>query len=114
MIKLSNCLLYARWRWITKGGWLCQCKSHAGPYPHAIHVANLPDDLEISQYTIDDPATSKWIPLFRGNVTNKVNAPPPHEPGTIDWALVLFWIPYLIGWVTVFWWAAKWLVSLLV
>lgn len=85
-------------------------KSHAGPYPHFIHADNLPDELKVSHFVPE--VRSKWPdwrqPLkpffFKGHVRDFLMVPPPEHRGRVDFALLLFWVPYLVGvWVSVSW-----------
>lgn len=91
-------MIYAVWKWIRHGGWLLMRKSHAGPYPHFIHAARLPDDLPVSQFVVDDPTTPCWLPLFRGDFKTALDGvEPPPVKGYLDWPLLLFWVTYFIG-----------------
>lgn len=45
----SNCLIFALWRWITRGGYLVIRRSHYGWWPHIIWCEHL-HDAEIEHY----------------------------------------------------------------
>lgn len=78
-------------------------KSHVGPYPHFLHAEHLPHDLVVKQFTIDDENTHWAAPLFCGHIESFVGDAPPAVRGRLDWVLLAFWVPYLIGVVAITW-----------
>jgi len=94
-MRFGNCWIHALWRW-CHGGWLLGRGSNAGdkskkrrPYHHLVHADDLPHDLEVSQFVIDDDDAPSWYVLFTGHVETKLgHVKPPDTGGKIDWVNV--------------------------
>lgn len=87
----SNCLIYAVWRWIRRGGWLLMRRSHAGPYPHFAQTDELPEGMQVTHYVRKTVRRNKWqLPCFDGHVKVDFGGTPPRVRGIADWGLVSF------------------------
>ncbi len=99
----SNCLIFAVWRTIRRGGVLILQRSHAGPYLHAMWAERLPSNLKVEHFSPDDKSKGLHLePLFIGDVAyhvGKAHANPPKSNGWIDPVFLFFWIIQLLGWV---------------
>ena len=98
----SNCLLFAIWRTIRKGGVLILQRSHAGPYLHAMWAEKLPHDMQVEHFSpVDKSAGLHLEPLFIGNVAYNVgrsHAIPPKEKWGGSPVFLLFWAINFLGW----------------
>lgn len=98
----SNCLIFAMWRTISRGGVLILQRSHAGPYLHAMWAERLPSALDVEHFRpLDKSSGMHLAPLFAGYVAREVgqsHSPPPVEG--IGWSPVFaaFWCINLMGW----------------
>ena len=97
----SNCLIFAIWRTVRRGGVLILQRSHAGPYLHAMWAKNLPADLDVEHFVPKRKA--RWvrlIPLFSGSVKNTVGThheSPPVEKYGVSLVFLAFWIVIIFG-----------------
>ena len=97
-MSYSNCLIYAVWRWIRRGGWLLMRRSHAGPYPHFAQTDELPEGMLVTHYVRKKARRSKWqLPWFDGQVKVDSGGTPPKVKGIVDWGLALFAASWVIG-----------------
>lgn len=100
----SNCLIFAVWRTIRKGGVLILQRSHAGPYLHAMWAEKLPSNLEVEHFSpVDKSGGLHLEPLFIGNVAYQVgrsHSTPPKERGLVSLVFLFFWMIQLLGWAT--------------
>ena len=98
----SNCLIFAVWRTIRKGGVLILQRSHAGPYLHAMWAEKLPSSLEVEHFSPADKSGGLHLePLFIGDVAYQVgrqHSTPPKERGGISPVFLFFWFIQLLGW----------------
>jgi hypothetical protein len=101
----SNCLFYAAWRWIRRGGWLLIRRSHAGFYPHFIHADELPENLPCSQY-VAKPGVPCDI-VFDGEIKDTIGEVKPPRTGGFDAVLFWFWFIYLAGCIAILAWIIK-------
>lgn len=80
-MALSNCLIFAVWRWATRGGYLVLRRSHHGWWPHVIWCEDLRDatieHYVPRQYSRNFAFAHKI--LFRGYIS-KVDHLKPMEP----------------------------------
>lgn len=78
-MSVSNCLIFAVWRWITRGGYLILRRSHHGWWPHILWCEDL-RDANIQHYVpleySDDFAASHKV-LFRGYISRQDRLKPP-------------------------------------
>jgi hypothetical protein len=99
----SNCLIFALWRTLRRGGVLILQRSHAGPYLHSMWTEKLPEDLPVEHFSPEDKSEGLHLePLFIGDVAyhvGKSHANPPKSNGWIDPVFLFFWIIQLLGWV---------------
>lgn len=96
-MKYSNCFIFAVSKWVTKGGWLAMRRSLAGPYPHFVHIEDLPEDTPAKHFVAKN---NPWFmtPIFEGKVLDTVgNVKPPKVSGLFDFVLLFFWLVYFIG-----------------
>lgn len=54
-MKKTNCLFYAFGLWLRHGGYLLMRRSHFGPFPHFIWMAELPSFWPARQWVPDAP-----------------------------------------------------------
>jgi len=98
----SNCLIFAIWRTLRRGGVLILQRSHAGPYLHSMWAEKLPEDLPVEHFSPEDKSAGLHLdPLFIGDVAyhvGKAHANPPKSNGWIDPVFLFFWIIQLLGW----------------
>jgi len=68
---VSNCLIFALWRWVTRGGYLILRRSHHGWWPHVLWSSHL-RNAEIEHY-VPRRYSQHFAPfhkiLFRGDVS---------------------------------------------
>lgn len=99
----SNCLIFAVWRTLRRGGVLILQRSHAGPYLHSMWAEKLPEDLPVEHFSPEDKSAGLHLePLFIGDVAyhvGKSHANPPKSNGWVDPVFLFFWIIQLLGWV---------------
>lgn len=99
----SNCLIFAVWRTIRRGGVLILQRSHAGPYLHAMWAEKLPSHLLVEHFSPVDKSDGLHLqPLFSGYVDNRVgfiHAYPPGEKWGFSPVFLFFWLINLLGWV---------------
>jgi hypothetical protein len=101
----SNCLFYAAWRWIRRGGWLLIRRSPHGPWPHFVHADELPEDLHVHQY-----AHKPNVPcdiVFDGEVQETLGTVKPPPSNGFDHVLFWFWMLYLLGIISLLTWIIK-------
>lgn len=111
----SNCLIYAGWRWLWRGGYLVMRRSRSGPFPHVMWAPQIPADLPVEQL-VPHQRRDRILPppLFHGRVALVAEPEgllPARKPG-FDWALFLFWTIYLAVVGLFYAWLFKLLVSL--
>jgi len=98
----SNCLIFAIWRTVRRGGVLILQRSHAGPYLHSMWASKLPDDLPVEHFAPADKTPGLHMePLFIGDVEYRVgerHAEPPKEKLGISLVFSFFWLIQLLGW----------------
>lgn len=113
----SNCLIYAVWRMLNRGGYLIMRRSRSGPFPHVMWAPTIPADLPVEQLV--PPRRRDRIlppPLFYGHVALIAEPEgdlPARKPG-FDWALFMFWTIYLAAVGLFCAWLFKLLVSLFI
>jgi hypothetical protein len=93
----SNCLIYATWRWLCRGGYLILRRSRSGPFPHFMWAPQIPADLPVEQL-VPHQRRDRLLPppLFHGHeelIAEPEGPLPARKPG-FDWALFLFWAGY--------------------
>lgn len=102
-MSYSNCLIFAVWRTIRRGGVLILQRSHAGPYLHAMWAEQLPSDLKVEHFSPCDKSEGIHMePLFIGSVAYHVGKPhstPPKEKWWVSPVFLFFWLINLLGWV---------------
>ena len=111
----SNCLIYAGWRWLWRGGYLVMRRSRSGPFPHVMWAPQIHADLPVEQL-VPHQRRERILPppLFHGRVALVAEPEgllPARKPG-FDWALFLFWTIYLAAVGLLYVWLFKLLVSL--
>lgn len=98
---ISNCLLFAVWRTIRRGGVLILQRSHAGPYLHAMWAERLPEGAKVEHFVPRDQSTGvKLEPLFIGDVAYHIgnqHANPPKDRG-VSLVFLFFWLINFLGW----------------
>lgn len=98
----SNCLIFAFWRSIRRGGALILVGSRAGPYLHAMWAAELPHNLRVEHFIPDDKSEGLHLePLFLGGVAylvGKAHAVPPKEKWGFSPVFLFNWFIYFLGW----------------
>lgn len=98
----SNCLIFAIWRTLRRGGVLILQRSHAGPYLHSMWAEKLPEDLPVEHFSPKDKSAGLHLePLFIGDVAyhvGKSHANPPKSNGWVDPVFLFFWLIQLLGW----------------
>ena len=98
----SNCLIFAIWRTIRRGGVLILQRSHAGPYLHAMWAEKLPASLEVEHFSPTDKSEGLHLePLFIGEVAYNVgrsHASPPKEKGGVSLVFIFYWLINFLGW----------------
>lgn len=98
----SNCLIFAVWRTVRRGGVLILQRSHAGPYLHAMWAEKLPASLEAEHFSPTDKSEGLHLePLFIGEVAYNVgrsHASPPKEKGWVSLVFIFFWLINFLGW----------------
>lgn len=88
----TNCLIYAFWCWLRHGGYLVMRRSHFGPFPHFIWIAELPESWPARQFIPVSPEVRCCPPLiFTGLVKKQLGAAP---AAGFQWGLLLFWTAY--------------------
>lgn len=104
-MSFSNCLFFAAWRTIRRGGVLILQRSHSGPYLHAMWAERLPSELAVEHFSPDNKSKGiKMEPLFSGSVARCVgesHSEPPREKLGISLIFASFWIINALGWVAV-------------
>lgn len=99
----SNCLIFAIWRTLRRGGVLIFQRSHAGPYLHAMWAEKLPENLPVEHFSPKDKSEGLHLePLFIGDVAyhvGKSHSNPPKSNGLVDPIFLFFWLIQLLGWV---------------
>ena len=98
----SNCLIFAIWRTIRRGGVLILQRSHAGPYLHAMWAERLPSDMKVEHFSPHDKSEGiRMEPLFIGSVAYHVgnhHSTPPKEKWWVSPVFLFFWLINLLGW----------------
>jgi hypothetical protein len=98
----SNCLIFAFWRTIRRGGVLIFQRSHAGPYLHAMWAEQLPSHLMVEHFLPHDKSAGLHLePLFSGYIDNRVgfvHSSPPKETGGFSPVFLFFWLVNFAGW----------------
>lgn len=101
-MSYSNCLIFAVWRTVRRGGVLILQRSHAGPYLHALWAEKLPQDLKVEHFSpVDKSAGLHLEPLFHGQVEHIVgnsHASPPKERWGFSPVFGFFWFIVFLGW----------------
>lgn len=101
-MRYSNCLIFAVWRTVRRGGVLILQRSHAGPYLHAIWAERLPSTLLAEHFSPCDKSPGLHMePLFRGYVDKQVgfiHAHPPRERWGFSPVFLAFWLINFTGW----------------
>lgn len=109
-MRYFNCLFFAVWMTVRRGGVLILQRSWAGPYLHAMWAPRLPADLPVQHFTPEDKSPGLHLePLFRGRVEHRVGESHSNPPNGFNWVFLLFWLGYLIafaaGVAAMAWWA---------
>jgi len=101
-MTISNCLIFAVWRTIRRGGVLILQRSHAGPYLHAMWAARLPSTLPVEHFSPTDKSPGLHLdPIFRGEIEPRVgdsHATPPEEKCAFSPVFLIFWAINFLGW----------------
>jgi len=114
-LRISNCWFYAVHRWVTCGGYLILRRSWAGPYPHMMHADTLPEDLAVTHFTNETKNPVWWRWVFGGYVYFTVgHTKSPPVKGLVDWALLSFCVPWLIGVSLLLTWIIKLIIGLII
>ena len=73
-MRWGNCLLFALWRWVTRGGYLILRRSHHGWWLHVLWSPDL-RDARLEHYVPRAYARPWWAwghkVLFRGTVSRE-------------------------------------------
>ena len=98
----SNCLIFAVWRSIRRGGAVIFVPSHAGPYLHAMWARKLPSEMEVEHFVPTDKSEGLHLePLFIGDVAYYVgerHSTPPKTRLGVSLVFLFFWMIQLLGW----------------
>lgn len=65
----SNCLVFALWRWVTRGGYLLMRRSRWGWWPHFLWAETL-EPLRVEHYAPLGGGRPRWLPppFFVGQI----------------------------------------------